>query len=316
MINPINHNEGWEKQALERLALASLQEERRARHWGILFKSLTLLYLFIILFLGLGWIGSSGMSTSGKHTALIELRGEISADSVSNADNINTGLRQAFQDKDTQGVILRINSPGGSPVQSGYINDEIRRLRAEYPDTPLYAVIEDICASGGYYVAVAADRIYVDKASIVGSIGVLMNGFGFTGAMEKLGVERRLLTAGENKGFLDPFSPPNIQQQEYAREMLTSIHQQFIQVVQQGRGKRLKDAPEIFSGVVWTGQKSIDLGLTDALGSAEYVAREIIKAENIVDFTTKEGLTERFARRFGTATVSALIGAGKGLELR
>ncbi|MGH8761905.1 MAG: S49 family peptidase, partial [Nitrosospira sp.] len=256
------------------------------------------------------------MSIAGKHTALVELRGVISPDSVSSADNINAGLQHAFKDEKTRGVILRINSPGGSPVQAGYINDEIRRLRAEYPDIPLYAVVEDICASGGYYVAAAADKIYVDKASVIGSIGVLMNGFGFTGAMEKLGVDRRLITAGKNKGFLDPFSPPNPEQEEHAREILSDVHQQFIHVVQQGRGKRLKEAPEIFSGIVWTGQKSIDLGLADAIGSAEYVAREIIKAEHIVDYTTREGFAERFARRFGAVVADTVISAGNSWGLR
>ena len=316
MIDSEDRKEGWEKQTLEKLVFSSVNEQRKTRRWGIFFKSLTFLYLFILLFIGLGWFRDNGVAMSDKHTAIVELRGEISANSVSSADNVNEGLKNAFKDKNTQGVILRINSPGGSPVQAGYINDEIKRLRAEYPDIPLYAVIEDICASGGYYVAVAADKIYVDKASIVGSIGVLMNGFGFTGTMEKLGIERRLLTAGENKGFLDAFSPSNPQQQEYAKEMLNDIHQQFIQVVQKGRGKRLKDKSEIFSGIVWTGQKSIELGLTDALGSADYVAREIIKAESIVDFTTKESFAERFARRLGSASTNALINAGNGWELR
>ena len=310
MFNSDNRNDGWEKQALEKLAFASVQEQRRSRRWSILFKSLTFLYLFILLFIGLGWFGDNGVAITGKHTALVEVRGEISANSISSADNINTGLQNAFKDKNTQGVILRINSPGGSPVQAGYINDEIRRLRAEYPDIPLYAVIEDVCASGGYYVAVAADKIYVDKASIVGSIGVLMNGFGFTGTMEKLGIERRLLTAGENKGFLDPFSPSNPQQLKYAKEMLEDVHEQFIKVVQQGRGNRLRNTPEIFSGIVWTGQKSIELGLADALGSADYVAREIIKAEDIVDYTTKESFTERFANRLGSASANALFNTG------
>ncbi len=316
MADSENRSEGWEKQLLEKLVFSSLQEQRRARHWSILFKSLTFLFLFSLLFLVLGWVDTKDGPTLTKHTALVELRGVISADSVSSADNINAGLQEAFKDKKTQGVILRINSPGGSPVQAGYINDEIRRLRTAYPEIPLYAVVEDICASGGYYVAVAADQIYVDKASIVGSIGVLMDGFGFTGTMEKLGIERRLLTAGENKGFLDPFSPPNLQQKEYAREMLGEIHQQFIQVVQQGRGKRLKDAPEIFSGIVWTGQKSIDLGLADAMGSAEYVAREVIKAEHIVDYTTQEGFVERFAKRFGAVAANTLVSAGSGWGLR
>ena len=316
MADSENRNQGWEQQVLEKLALSSLQEQRRARHWGIFFKSLTFLYLFIILFIGLGWVGNKEMATSGKHTALVELRGVISADSASSADNVNAGLQDAFKDKNTVGVILRINSPGGSPVQAGYINDEIRRLRAQYPEIPLYAVVADICASGGYYVAAAADKIYVDKASIVGSIGVLMDGFGFTGTMEKLGVERRLITAGANKGFLDPFSPVNPQQQEYAKKMLGDIHQQFIQVVKQGRGKRLKEDPEVFSGIVWSGEKSIELGLADAIGSADYVAREVIKAERIVDYTAKEGLAERFAKRFGAATASALISAGSGWGLR
>jgi protease-4 len=303
-------NEGSEKQVLEKLLLSSLREQRRARQWSIFFKSLTFVYLFILLFVGLGWFGDSDMSISGKHTALVELRGVIAPDSISSADNVNAGLQHAFKDQKTQGVILRINSPGGSPVQAGYINDEIRRLRAEYPRIPLYAVVEDVCASGGYYVAAAADKIFVDKASIIGSIGVLMNGFGFTHAMDKLGIERRLLTAGKNKAFLDPFSPVNPEQAEYAKKMLDDIHKQFIEVVQEGRGKRLKDTPEIFSGIVWTGQKSIDLGLADAMGSAEYVAREIIKAEHIVDYTTREGFAERFAKRFGAAAASVLMSMG------
>ncbi len=303
-------NEGSEKQVLEKLLLSSLREQRRARQWSIFFKSLTFIYLFILLFVGLGWFGDSGMSISGKHTALVELRGVIAPDSISSADNVNAGLQHAFKDQKTQGVILRINSPGGSPVQAGYINDEIRRLRAEYPRIPLYVVVEDVCASGGYYVAVAADKIFVDKASIIGSIGVLMNGFGFTNAMDKLGIERRLLTAGKNKAFLDPFSPVNPEQAEYAKKMLDDIHKQFIEVVQEGRGKRLKNTPEIFSGIVWTGQKSIDMGLADAMGSAEYVAREIIKAEHIVDYTTREGFAERFAKRFGAAAASVLMSMG------
>lgn len=307
----------WERQVLEKLATASLQEQRRARHWGIFFKLLTFVYLFALLFLALGWIGKREMPLPGRHTALVELRGVIAADNPGSADNVTSGLQEAFKDKNTQGVILRINSPGGSPVQAGYIYDEIRRLRAKYPDIPLYAVVEDICASGGYYVAAAADKIFVDKASIVGSIGVLMDGFGFTGAMEKLGIERRLLTAGDNKGFLDPFSPVNPAQKEYAEKMLAEIHQQFIQVVRQGRGKRLKETPDMFSGIVWTGQKSIELGLADAMGSVDYVAREVIRAENIVDYTPKEGLAERFAKRLGAGVASTLASySGLGIALR
>ncbi len=316
MADSENRNEGWEKQVLEKLALSSLKEQRRARQWSIFFKSLTFIYLFVLLFMFTGWFSGDDMSMSRKHTALVELRGVISPDSISSADNIIAGLQHAFKDAKTQGVILRINSPGGSPVQAGYINDEIRRLRVEYPEIPLYAVVEDICASGGYYVAVAADKIYVDKASMIGSIGVLMNGFGFTGAMEKLGVERRLLTAGDNKGFLDPFSPINPGQEEYAKEMLNDIHEQFIQVVKDGRGERLKETPEIFSGIVWTGQQSVELGLVDAMGSADYVAREIIKAERIVDYTTREGFSERLARRFGAVAAEALITTGINGGLR
>lgn len=290
--------EDWERSLLENLALAALREQRRTRNWGIFFKVLTFLYLFILLFFALGWIDDGKVRLPEKHSALIDLRGVIVADGNSSADKINASLRSAFQDKNTKGVILRINSPGGSPVQAGYINDEIRRLRVRYPDIPLYAVVGDICASGGYYVAVAADKIFVDKASLVGSIGVLMDGFGFTGTLEKLGVERRLLTAGENKSFLDPFMPLDPIQKAHATTLLREIHEQFIQVVKLGRGVRLKNTPEIFSGIVWTGQKSIDLGLADEIGNAEFVAREIIKAETLVDFTPREGLSDLFTKRF------------------
>ena len=304
----------WERQIIEKLARAALDEQRRARHWGIFFKTLTFIYLFLLMFAAFGWLGGREVAIPGDHTALVELSGVIAADTSANADVISQGLQDAFGDKGTKGVILRINSPGGSPVQAATINSEIGRLREKYPDIPIYAVVEDICASGGYYVAVAADRIYVDKASIVGSIGVLMDGFGFTGTMEKLGVERRLLTAGENKGFLDPFSPLDPAQREYARRMLGEIHQQFVEVVRKGRGKRLKEAPDVFSGLVWTGQKSIDLGLTDALGSVDFVAREVIKAEKIVDFTPRENLVERFANRFGASLGEALLRAAGPLS--
>lgn len=296
----------WERDLIENLALASLREQRRTRNWGIFFKLITFLYLFILLFIALGWIEDGRVRIAEKHTALIDLRGMITPDSMSNADKVNASLRSAFQDKNTKGVVLRINSPGGSPVQAGYINDEIRRLRTKYPDIPLYAVVGDICASGGYYVAVAADKIFVDKASLIGSIGVLIDGFGFTGTLEKLGIERRLLTAGENKNFLDPFAPLDPVQKEHATHLLREIHEQFIQVVKQGRGERLKDAPEIFSGIVWTGQKSIDLGLADEMGNAEYVAREIIKAEVLVDFTPHEGLSDLFSKRFGQIVFNML----------
>ena len=307
-MDPVGQNENWERQIIEKLARSALDEQRKSRNWGIFFKTLTFVYLFALLFIAFGWLG--GRETiQGNHTALVELNGVISADTHANSDVITQGLHDAFESKGTKGVILRINSPGGSPVQAGTINSEMHRLRKKYPQIPLYAVVEDICASGGYYVAVAADQIYVDRASIVGSIGVLMDGFGFTGTMEKLGVERRLLTAGENKGFLDPFSPMNTAQREYAQKMLREIHQQFIDVVRQGRGKRLKESQDTYSGLVWTGQKSIELGLADALGSVDYVAREIIKAEKIVDFTPRENIAERFAKRFGAALSESLMRA-------
>lgn len=302
-------NQNWERKVIEKLARSALDEQRKSRNWGIFFKTLTFIYLFALLFIAFGWLG--GRETpAGDHTALIDLNGIIAADTHANADVITQGLQDAFENKGTKGVILRINSPGGSPVQAGTINTEIQRLRQKYPKIPLYAVVEDICASGGYYVAVAADQIYVDRASIVGSIGVLMDGFGFTGTMEKLGVERRLLTAGENKGFLDPFSPMNPAQREYAKKMLGEIHQQFIEIVRKGRGKRLKEGPDTYSGLVWTGQRSIELGLADALGSVNYVARDVIKAEKIVDFTPRENLAERFAKRFGAAMGNALMHVG------
>ncbi len=299
--------DNWERKTLEKLAFSALQEQRRARHWGIFFKLLTFIYLLALLALAMGWMDHGEIPRSGKHTAVVDLHGVIGIGADTNAERVINGLQAAFKDKNTQGVILRINSPGGSPVQAGYINDEIRRLRAKNPNTPLYAVVEDICASGGYYVAAATDKIYVDKASIVGSIGVIMDSFGFTGAMDKLGVERRLLAAGENKGFLDPFSPANPKQEEYAKEMLGEIHNQFIQVVRQGRGKRLKETPEMFSGLVWSGEKSIQLGLADGLGSAEYVAREVIKAEEMMDFTPQEGFAERVAKKFGAAMAKSWL---------
>jgi protease-4 len=306
----------WERDVLEKLALSAVQEQRRSRHWSILFKTLGFLYLFIVLFLAAGWFRSDGVSLPKAHTALVDLQGVIAADQTS-ADSVIGSLQGAFEDKKTQGVILRINSPGGSPVQAGQIYDEIKRLRALHPKTPLYAVVDDICASGGYYVAAGADKIFVDKASIVGSIGVLMDGFGFTETMQKLGVERRLLTAGENKGFLDPFSPVDPKQQAYARQMLEEIHAQFIGVVREGRGKRLKESPETFSGLVWSGEKSIQLGLADGFGSVESVARDVIKAEDIVDFTRQESLFERLAGRLGATMAKAWSPFDKaGVSLR
>ena len=295
----------WERETLEKLAFSALKEQRKARRWGIFFKLLTFAYITFLILMVFEWRGDGDIIAAGKHTALVDLDGVIDAKGDASAEKITSALQAAFKDKETKGVILRINSPGGSPVQSGIINDEVRRLRGIYPNIPLYVVVEDICASGGYFVAASADKIYVNKASLVGSIGVLMDGFGFTGSMEKLGVERRLLTAGANKGFLDPFSPEDPKQKEYAQSMLDDIHQQFIAVVKQGRGKRLKDDPQLFSGLIWTGQKAVDLGLADGFGSAESVARDVIKAENIVDYTEKSSPVERIAKRFGAAAAKS-----------
>jgi protease IV len=295
----------WEKELIEKLATAALKEQRRARRWGIFFKLLGFAYLAILLVLLVDWRGPDGLVT-GKHTALVDIVGVIDARGDASADRVTEALQNAFKNKNTQGVILRINSPGGSPVQAGIIYDEIRRLRGIHPNVPMYAVVEDICASGGYYIAAAADKIYVDKASIVGSIGVIMDGWGFTGTMEKLGVERRALVSGENKAFLDPFSPLDEKQKRHAQSMLDDIHRQFIDVVKKGRGKRLKENPDVFSGLMWTGDRSIELGLADGFGSVDYVAREVIKAEDIFDYTKKQDFTERFARRFGAAMAGVL----------
>jgi len=303
----MNENGGqWERELVAKLATAALKEQRRARLWGIFFKLLTFAYITLLLLFAIDWKERAELAAGRKHTAMVEVSGLIAPGTDASAEKINSALLAAFKDRNTQGVVVRINSPGGSPVQAQTIYDEMRRLRKVYPNIPLYAVVEDVCASGGYFVAAGADRIYVGKASIVGSIGVLMNGFGFTGLMDKLGVERRLITAGENKGMLDPFSPMQEQDRRYAKAMVDDIHQQFIGVVREGRGKRLKETPDMFSGLIWTGQKSIDLGLADGIGSIEYVAREVVKAELIVDFTQKENLAEKFARRFGAGAAAAL----------
>lgn len=297
----------WERKVLEKVALAAITEQRSARRWGIFFKLLGFAYLAVLLAAVVDWSAISP-DKAARHTALIDLHGVIQAKGDVNADDVLSALQAAFEDKGTVGVVLRINSPGGSPVQAGIIADEIHRLRAKHPDKPIYAVVEDVCASGGYYVAAAADKIFVDKASIVGSIGVLMDGFGFTGTLDKLGIERRLMTAGENKGFLDPFSPQNERHKAHAQGMLDEIHRQFIAAVKKGRGSRLKETPEMFSGLMWTGAKSIELGLADGFGTVESVARDVLKAEEVRDYTVKPNLAEKFARRFG-ADAAAAFGA-------
>jgi protease IV len=312
-----DRKEGWERELLEKLAFASLEESRKARRWGLFFKIFIAVYLVIVLLImQSGTWGEKALAS--RYTALVELDGEISAESNANADNIIQGLRDAFEDKAAAGVILRANSPGGSPVQSAYIYDEILRLREKHPDKLLYAVIGDMCASGCYYAVAAADKIYANPASIVGSIGVLMDGFGFVDGMKKLGIERRLLTAGENKGILDPFSPLDPKARHHTQKLLDDIHVQFIDAVKQGRGDALKPNKEIFSGLFWTGAKAKELGLVDEFGSAGSVARDVIGAEAIMDYTVRENLLHRLAERIGMAmgrsVASELHLSGSGLR--
>ena len=295
-----SHKVVWERDTLERFAFATLAEQRASRRWRIFFR-----FAWLTLFAVLAWTGfhRAGVGSSGPsqpHTAVVAIKGEIADGADASAEWTVNALRAAFEDEGSQAIVLLINSPGGSPVQAGIINDEVRRLKAKH-EKPVYAVVEESCASAAYYIAVAADEIYVDKASIVGSIGVLMDGFGFTGLMDKLGVERRLMTAGVNKGFLDPFSPQTKAQRNHAQTLLDQIHAQFIQVVRDGRGKRLKETPELFTGLFWSGQQAVDLGLADGLGNLDYVAREIVKAEDIIDYTRHDNVAERLAKRFGAA---------------
>jgi protease-4 len=299
----------WERAAIEKLLLADMRERRAARRWRII-KSL----LWLILIAAIAWALIANnwpvRKPAGPHTAMVAIKGEIASDADASADKILPAMRDALEDNDTKALVLLIDSPGGSPVQAGLINDEIFRLKKRY-HKPIYVVVEDSCTSAAYYIASAADKIYVDKASIVGSIGVLMDGFGFTGTMEKLGVERRLLTSGANKGMLDPFSPLTDTQRQYAQTMLDQIHQQFIDVVKKGRGNRLKESPDLFSGLFWTGQQAVDMGLADDFGSLDSVARDVVKASDVVDYTNHENLAERMAKRFGAAlgqgAVTALV---------
>ena len=304
---------GWERELLERLALDSLAEQRRARRWNLVLRSAWLAFLVVLAVL---WMDPQWLrpDPGGRHSALVEISGVISDEGNANADHIVAGLRAAFEDSDTAGVIVRINSPGGTPVQAGYINDEMLRLRALHPDTPVYAVISDIAVSGGYYVAAAADAIYASRSSMVGSIGVLMDGFGFVDAMHKLGVERRLITAGEHKGFMDPFSPSTDEELAHLRAMLAEVHDEFIEVVKRGRGDRLADDADIFSGLVWTGAQGKELGLVDAFGSSSYVAREVIGAEDIVDFTLRPSHLDTIADRLG-AGIARTLGAALNPEI-
>lgn len=294
----------WERDVLRDLAFAAIKEQRAKRRWGYVFKLLILLYL--VGFLVLAYSPGKFSSATDPHTALVDIRGVISADAEASADILITGIREAFEAETAKGLILRLNTPGGSPVQAGLVNDEIQRLRAERPDFPVYAVVQDVCASGGYYIAVAADEIYADKASIVGSIGVRMDSFGLTGLIDKIGVERRSLTAGENKSFLDPFLPVKEEDIQHAQQMLNTIHQQFIDVVKQGRGDRLQDNEELFSGLFWSGEKAVDLGLIDGLAGSGKVARELIGAEEIIDYTPRPNYLDQFTGKLGTSIANLI----------
>ena len=300
----------WERETLEKLVFSTVKEQRAARRWSIFFK-----FAFLALALIGLWalydfaVPGSDAESLGRHTALIEIDGSIEAEGSGSADAVLPALNKAFSDSGSVAIVMRINSPGGSPVQAGIIVDEIHRLRKLYPGKPLYVVVDEICASGGYYIAAAADKIFVNKASIVGSVGVLMDGFGFVGTMEKLGVERRLLTAGANKGFLDPFSPQSDKHKAHAQAMLDEIHQQFISVVRAGRGTRLKETPETFSGLFWTGAKAVEMGLADGFGTVDVVARDVVKAEDVVDYTAHEGLPERVLKKFGAAVGTGAVKA-------
>ena len=290
---------GWERATLEKLVFATLNEQKATRRWKTFVRLSWLLFFVVLLWMALQR-ATPATDASVPHTAVVEIKGEIAQGADASAEFVNAALRSAFEDEGSKAIVLLINSPGGSPVQAGMMNDEILRLKAKHKK-PVYAVVEESCASAAYYIAVSADQIFVDKASIVGSIGVLMDSFGFTGLMDKLGVERRLLTAGENKGFLDPFSAQNDKQRAFAQSMLDQIHQQFIAVVKAGRGSRLKETPEMFTGLFWNGQQAVELGLADHLGNLDYVAREVVKVEEIIDYTRRDNVAERLAKKFGAA---------------
>jgi protease-4 len=298
---------GWEREVIEKLAFAAVTEQKRARRWGIFFKSLVFVYLFALFGVAVYPKIKQDLGVDSKyHTAVIDVVGVIAEDKDANAANIIESLRDAVKDKQTKGIILHSNSPGGSPVQSAYVYEEIRKIKKEHPDLPVYAVVSDICASGCYYIASASDKIFVNQASLIGSIGVLMDGFGFVDIMQKMGVERRLLTAGAHKAMLDPFSPPKADETEYMQGLLDQVHQQFINAVKAGRGDRLKDTPEMFSGLVWTGEAGVKLGIADSFGSDDYVAKDIIGAEKIVDFTQQGRLIDKLVGKLGASFGQAI----------
>ncbi|AAU92506.1 putative signal peptide peptidase SppA [Methylococcus capsulatus str. Bath] len=297
----------WEREALEKLLLEALVEQRRARRWNLAFRAFLVAAIGLGLVLAFKPLAHDGLTASGKsHTAVVDVTGTIAEGGETDADTIIEGLREAAEAKGVKGIVLRMNTPGGSPVQSAYVYDEIRRIKKEHPALPVYAVVTDVCASGGYYIASATDRIFVNPASIVGSIGVIMNGFGFVGTLEKLGVERRVMTAGDHKAILDPFGPVDPVEKQHVQRLLNTVHQQFIAAVKAGRGDRLKDRPEIFSGLVWTGAEGIELGLVDAVGELHEVAETVIGAKEIVNYSHRETLLDRVVRQLGTSLEAAL----------
>lgn len=298
---------GWEREIVEKLAFAAITEQRRSRRWGIFFKLLIFSYLLAIFGISMYPKFKQEMGVGGKnHTAVIDLVGMIAENQTANAESIIDSLRNAAKDKNTKGIILHANSPGGSPVQSTYVYDEIRKIKKEHPDLPIHAVVSDICASGCYYIVSATDKIFASPASLIGSIGVIMDSFGFVETMQKLGVERRLITAGSHKALLDPFSPSKPEESQYMQNLINQVHQQFINAVKSGRGIRLKETPDMFSGLVWTGEESIKLGIIDAMGTQDYVAKEIIGAETLVDFTQQERLVDRIAGKLGASFSSGI----------
>lgn len=315
--NSASEKTGWERELVEKLAFAALSEQRRARRWGIFFKMLTFAYLIAVFGVAVYPKFKQEMQVGGKsHTAVINLTGMIAEDQNANADSIIGSLREAAKDRNTKGIIIHANSPGGSPVQSAYIYDEIKKIKKEHVNLPIHAVVSDICASGCYYIVSATDKIFASPASLIGSIGVIMDSFGFVDTMQKLGVERRLLTAGAHKALLDPFSPAKPDENKFMQTLIDQVHQQFIQAVKTGRGSRLKETPDMFSGLVWTGEESIKLGVIDAIGGDDYVAKEIIGAENLVDFTQQERLVDRIAGKLGASLGLGLKNLATSLTLR
>ena len=297
-----NQEAGWERKIIEKLALAAVTEQTRARRWGVFFKSLIFIYLFAVFGMAIYPKIKMDIGVDSKyHTAVIDVVGVIAEDKDANASDIIESLRDAVKDTNTKGIILHSNSPGGSPVQSAYVYEEIRKIKKERPDLPIYAVVSDMCASGCYYIASASDKIFVNQSSLIGSIGVLMDGFGFVDIMQKMGVERRLLTAGAHKAMLDPFSPPKEYETKYMQGLLDEVHQQFISAVKAGRGDRLKETPDMFSGLVWTGEAGVKIGVADGFGNDDYVAKEIIGAETLVDFTQQGSLLEKMSGKLGAS---------------